>query len=262
MSRYGILIHAKFCEKMKVEEPIVYDGLENFTCSQYEPNNINQAVGKKSHFIYDFNFCPINRKGTMTPYQRARKRKLEKKHGKFPTDGLRTTTKRIFSRLAQKAPGTLTLYTDLHFQYRRVVEEDLPHLKIEHLKTSSKAIRSYSNPLFAVNHIDLQTRQETATFRRETIAFNKHSIAMQEGFLLYALYRNYLRPKFFKKQKTNPLSSTTSPAMKVGATNKILSFKELFGCRVLPTQVKLNEDWRNLYHRIDPLSRRPIKMAA
>jgi hypothetical protein len=107
----------------------------------------------------------------------------------------------------------------------------------------------------------LQIRQETAAFRRETIAFSKHSIAMLEGYFLYVLYRNYLRPKFFKKPVGDPRSKE-SPAMRVGITDRILTFHELFDLRVLPTHVELNEDWKNLYHRVDPLSRRPIKMAA
>ena len=260
MSRWGLLKHAKFCENLQVEEPIVYDGLENFSFSQYDPNNINQALGKDSFFVYDFNFSPLNRKGAMTDGQKKKKRLIEKALGKYPTDEIRTTTRRIFKRLLEKSNGPLILHSDEHFQYRRVVEEDLRAENIVHLKTSSKAVRNYQNPLFAVNYLDLQIRQESAAFRRETIAFSKHSIAMQESYFLYTLYRNYMRPKFFKKQ-TDPLSRR-SPAMRLGLTKKILKFEEFFGHRVLPLHVKLNEDWKNLYHRIDPLSRRPIKMAA
>lgn len=261
MNRWGILRHAKFCGGLKVEEPLVYDGLENFSFSQYDPNNINQAIGKESFFIYDFNFSPINRKGTMTPFQALKKKKLEEIHGAYPRDGLRTSTRRIFKRLLEKSEGKLTLYSDEHFQYRKVVEEDLKAEKIIHLKTSAKINRNYQNPLFAVNYVDLQVRQELAAFRRETIAFSKHSIAMMESYVLYALYRNYMRPKFFKAPKDDPLASQ-SPAMRLGLTKKILSFKEFFGVRVLKTQVPLNEDWANFYHRIDHLSRRPIKAAA
>jgi hypothetical protein len=112
-----------------------------------------------------------------------------------------------------------------------------------------------------VNYLDLQIRQEAASFRRETIAFNKHSIAMLESYFLYVLYRNYMRPKFFKSPLGDP-RSRESPAMRVGVADRIFAFREFFGVRVLPTQVALNEDWKNLYHRVDVLSRRPIKFAA
>jgi len=259
MSAWGLLQHVKFSGELKIEEPIVYDGLENFSYSQYDPNNLNHAVGKRTLFTYDFNFCPINRKGRMSPYQVKRKAELEKQYGAYPRNAIRASTRKIFSRLLERSEGRLVLYTDNHFQYRRVVEEDLDAKRFVHLKTSSKVHRNYRNPLFAVNNIDMQARHNLAAFKRETIAFSKHSVAMQESFALYMLFRNYMRPKFYRKRKTDPECSRKSPAMYLGITDKILSFKEMYSERVLPTQVKLNEEWRLLIERIDPLSRRPIQ---
>src|SRR5690606_25093587 len=125
----------------------------------------------------------------------------EKEFGKYPTNSIRTSTKKVLSRLCERVERSLTLYSDEHFQYRRVVEIDLKNKKILHFKTSSKAPRTSNNPLYPVNYLDLQIRQESSAFRRETIAFSKHSIAMQESYFLYVLYRNYMRPKFFKKSK-------------------------------------------------------------
>ena len=108
----------------------------------------------------------------------------------------------------------------------------------------------------------MQARHNRAAFKRETIAFSKHSIAMQESFTLYMAYRNYMRPKFWGTHRSDPASSKKSPAMELGITNKILSFKEFFQTKVTPHQVKLNQEWKNLYHRIDPLSRRTIQALA
>jgi transposase-like protein len=257
LAKWGLLRHVKLTGDLKIQEPIVYDGLENFSFSQYEPNNINHAVGKNSLFTYDFNFCPLNRKGMMTNFQANRKAQLEREHGAFPRDAIRTATRRIFARLLSKT-GELTIFSDRHFQYRRVVEIDLKDAKIEHIKISSKVHRNFKNPLFAVNNIDLQARHNLAAFKRETIAFSKNSIAMQESFLLYMLHRNYRRPKFWGTHRSDPLSSKKSPAMEVGITDSILSFKDFYAERVLPTQVELHEDWKNLLARVDPLSRQKI----
>lgn len=262
MSRWGILKHASLTEELKIEEAIVYDGLENFSFSQYDPNNINHAIGKKSLFLYDFNFAPLNRKGRMSLWQARKKAWLEKQHGLYPRDAIRTSTKRIFQRLVEKSEKSLVLYTDRHFQYRRVVQFDLRRARIEHIKISSKVHRNFHNPLFAVNNIDLQARHNLSAFKRETIAFSKHSVAMQDSFLLYAMERNYMRPKFWGTHRSDPLSSKKSPAMELGITGKILSFDEFFGERVMPTQVRLNEDWKNFYDRVDPDSRRPIARVA
>lgn len=257
MAKWSALKHLKFTENLQIKEPIVFDGLENFTFSQYDPNNINQAAGKDSLFLYDFNYCPLNRKGRMTSQQKKRKAEIEKKHGHYPRDAIRTSTKRVIKRLLKKTER-LTFLSDEHFEYQRVVKEDLGDRDIVHLRFSSKLHRNYNNPLHGVNFIDLDVRQKLAAFRRETIAFAKHSIAMQESYVPYMTYRNYRRPRFWQPQKLDPTCHLRSPAMDVGITNKILEFDEFFGQRVFPTQVQMSEDWQNLYDRVDPLSRRPI----
>lgn len=263
MSQWAQLKDAELTKNLEIKEPIVYDGLENFSFSQYEPNNINHAVGKDSLFTYDMNFAPMNRKGKMNPAQKRKKTLLEDQFGEFPKNILRTTTKRIFERLLARTKKPLRLFTDRHFQYRNVVHElnatkTEKERRIQHWQTSSKAYRNYRNPLFAVNNIDMQARHNLAAFKRETIAFAKHSIAMQESFNLYVIHRNYMRPKFWGTHRSDPESSKKSPAMEVGIAKSILTFKEFFGQRVMLDHVRLNEDALNLYRRIDPLSRHTI----
>jgi hypothetical protein len=263
IARWAELKHAKLSERLLIQEPIVYDGLENFSFSQYDPNNINHAVGKRSLFIYDFNFSPLNRKGRMTLFQKEKNRRLQQEHGPYPKHAIRADSTRIFRRLLKKAKDkSLTLYSDRHFQYRKSVEEDLKEAKIMHIRVSSKIHRNFHNPLFAVNNVDLQARHNQAAFKRETIAFSKHEIAMQDSFLVYACYRNYMRPKFWGTHRSNPKSSVTSPAMELKITKKILSFKEFFSGRVRPTQIELNEDARDRYLRIFRHTRRVIAQAS
>jgi hypothetical protein len=260
MSRWCELKHAEFTRELGLEEAIVYDGLENFSHSQFDPNNINHAVGKKSLFIYDFNFAPLNRKGRMSGRQIEKKKILENRFGSYPRDAIRSSTRRIFERLLKR--GKLVLFSDNHFQYRRVVEVDLGKEKIEHIKVSSKIYRNFRNHLFAVNNIDLQARHNLAAFKRETIAFAKHEIAMQDSFTIYAAYRNYMRPKFWGTHRSDPRSSKKSPAMELGVTKKILTFNEFFQERTLPSQVRLNEDALARYDRRMSFSRRVIAKAS
>ena len=216
MARFALLKHVELSGSIKIEEPIVYDGLENFAYSQFDPNNINHAVGKSSLFIYDFNFAPLNRKGMMSPWQKRKKRLLEEEHGHYPRDAIRTKSREIFARLlARSAKPKLTLHTDRHFQYCRAIQWDLDKSKFEHLRTSSKISRNFHNPLFAVNNIDLQARHNLSAFKRETIAFSKHSVAMQESFLLYSVYRNYMRPMYWGTHRSDPECARVSPAMRL-----------------------------------------------
>jgi len=255
MARWGLREHAHRVRKLKIREPIVYDGLENFSFSQYDPNNLNHAVGKNSLFTWDFNLCPLNRKGRMSPRQRARKALLEEKYGSYPKDAIRASTKRILRRLLGKTEE-LDLYSDRHFLYRRAIELDLSRKqakRIHHVTVSSKVARNFVNPLFAVNNVDMQARHNLAPFKRETIAFSKNTVAMQEAFALYMIHRNYLRPKFWGTHRSDPECSKRSPAMEVGAARKIETFKEYFS-KWRP-QTKLHKEWRDLIQGHDPLWR-------
>jgi transposase-like protein len=262
MARWAILKHAKLSGEIIIKEPIVYDGLENFSFSQYDPNNLNHAVGKKSLFTYDFNLCPINRKGRMSPFQQGKKLRLEKTFGSYPKNAIRTSSTKIFTRLHQRAELPFVLYSDKHFQYKRSLALDLAKLEVTHITVSSKVCRNFHNPLFAVNNIDMQARHNLAAFKRETIAFAKNPIAMLESFVLYMAHRNYMRPKFWGTHRSDPLCSKRSPAMELGITEKILNFNEFFKERICITQVKLHQDWQNLYNRADPLSRQTITNVA
>lgn len=257
MARRGLLLHAKLSGTLPVDEPIVYDGLENFSFSQYQPNNINHVVGKETLFTYDFNFSPLNRKGRMSERQRRIHRKLNEKFGKFPQNSIRESTSKILRRMFTRMKSPV-LYSDRHYAYEKSVRMDLKKFRVTHYRVSSKIARNFKNHLFAVNNVDMQARHNLSAFKRETIAFSKHTVAMQESFLLYVIFRNYMRPKFWGTHRSDPETSKKSPAMYAGITNKILSFDEFFGMEVLPKEVKLNEDQKRLYQREDPYSRQKI----
>lgn len=257
MLRFGLLKHVLLSQSLKIQEPIVFDGIENFSFSQYEPNNLHHAVGKDSLFIYDFNLAPLNRKGRMSHRQRSRLRQLNKKHGKFKQNAIRLECRKIFHRLRER--GMDELISDRHFQYQRALL-DINYRGL-HVKVSSKIARNFKNKLFAINNIDLQVRHNLAAYKRETIAFAKNSIAMLETFALHSIFRNYMRPKFWKAHRSDPLSNKISPAMQLGIVNRIMSFQDFFSQRVPFTHVNLHEDFAGLYHRIYPSSWQKIALS-
>jgi len=259
LSRWGLLELAKDLKKIKITESIAYDGIENFSFSQYDPNNINHAIGRESLFIYDFNFCPINRKGRMSECQKLKKQEIEKIHGRYPPRAIENCTKKIFERLLEKSPAYLALHTDNHYLYRSALERITKRKNIAHFITPSIVARNYRNRLFAVNHLDMLTRHRLADFKRETIAFAKTSQSMVESFILLAVHKNYMRPKFVKKHSADPNANKQSPAMHLGLRKKILSFYEFFEQRSTKVQVNLNEDWLSFFERKDAFSRRPIR---
>lgn len=250
MAQWGFLRHHQLTLNLKIQEPIAYDGLENFSGSQYDPNQIQHAIGKESLFIYDFNFVPLNRKGRMSPLQKRVRSRIEREKGRYFPRAIRSSTQTILRRLYGKRADTkkpLILYTDEHFQYRRAIERDMKDCLIQQVRVSSKRTRNYQNILFPVNHADLNIRQNVGAFSRETICFSKTPAAMVRKYCLYMIYKNYFRPQFVKKLKRRPKAHLQTPAMVLGLTDHTMSFYEFFNWRLSPKQVDLNAEWQSFY---------------
>ncbi len=239
--------HNKVCE-LKIAEELCFDGLENFAKSQYDVNNIQQAIGRDSLFIYDFNYAPLNRKGKMSIWQKQRLAEIEAKFGRYNPRSIRIATKDILERLSYKrclVKKHFTVLSDEHFQYRRVVKMDLKTHAIEHITISSKACRNFQNILFNVNHADLVIRQQVKAFARETISFSKTAASMCQKYALFMVHKNYMTPQFTKVHVRRPLAHLQSPAQSIGLTNKIAEFGEIFSRRSMPDdQKQLNPDWQ------------------
>jgi transposase-like protein len=259
MARWTLLKLAKDQESMRIKEPVAFDGLENFSFSQYDPNNLNHAVGKESYYIYDFNLSPMNRKGLMSHRQKVRSRILEEKYGKYPASAIEDGARKIFERLLQKSEGTLELHSDNHFSYRSALSKIIGNERIAHFITPGKTARNFRNRLFPINHTDMLTRHHLADYKRETISFAKTTQAMMESFILFAGRKNYRRPRFLNPHQRDPRAHLESPAMKLGLEKKIVSFNEFYSQRISRYHVRLNEDWESLFRGLDPTSRRPIR---
>ena len=218
MAQWSLVRHNELIRDVKISEPIAYDGLENFAYSQYDPNHIQQCVGSKSLFIYDFNFAPLNRKGRMSDRQKIVREQLEAQFGRYQPRAIRIATREIIKRIYAKwdqSVGSMVLLSDEHFQYKRAVKRDLKDLKIQHATISSKETRNYQNILFPVNHSDLLIRQHVGAFSRETICFSKTAPRMIQKFALFMVWKNFFRSLFVKEHVKRPEATVRTPAMEL-----------------------------------------------
>jgi transposase-like protein len=263
MAKQALSFHSNLLDRLKIMEPLCFDGLQNFAGSQYDVNNIQQALGRDSLFIYDFNFASLNRSGRMSDWQKRRLSEIERDHGRYNQKSIRKATCDLFKRLHKKwgLPSDFTLLSDEHFQYRRVVNRDLRHLRINHVTISSKACRNFQNILFPVNHADLMIRQQLGAFARETISFSKKPGAMCQKYALYMVYKNYMTPQFTKKHVRRPDAHTKSPAEHVGLFENILEFKDIFCNRSTETDShRLNDDWKHFWRgEVPPAHTRDLR---
>lgn len=259
MSQQALLFQTKATKDLRIKEPIAFDGLENFARSQYEPNNLNHAIGRDSYFIYDFNFAPLNRKGRMSDRQKLKNDKLQVSLGRVPKTAIKISSLALFKRLLERRDEKeerITLLTDQHFLYRKALHSlgTKAHL-IEHQSVSSKASRTYKNILFPVNHTDLLTRQHVKAFARETISFSKTEGAMVQKYALFMVWKNFLRPQFTKSHKLDPKSNSETPAQKLNLTNRILKFGDVFQRKLFKNHTPLNQDWALFFLAKTPFKR-------
>ena len=252
LAQRALDFHQATTSNLLISEPICIDGLENFAKSQYEPNNVNHAVGYNSLFIYDENFAPLNRKGRTSDQQKLRLAAIESIEGRFDPRAIRTSfadlVRRLYSKRADKG-SPLQIISDEHFQYRRALARELFSLKIRHDTISSKVWRNFQNILFSANHSDLLIRKMLAPFMRETISFSKTHGMMMQKYGLFAVYKNYMQPQFSKKHVRRPRAHLESPAMALGLFEKVLKFEDIFSERSRECSTCIwNEDWKAFWH--------------
>jgi len=239
-----------------IDENIAYDGFETFTFSQFSPCYVNTAVGLKSHFIYHNTFSPLNRKGRMTDLQKIKQNNLLQEFGPYPQDSVFQESQYILQEINARVNEKTILYSDEHQSYRRAFNSNLT--KISHETISSKARRDARNPLFAINHLHLLYRHFLCSQRRETIAFQKHEAALLEKVQLMKIYRNFLQPKFTKKNSVDEYAHLWSPAMYLKITDRILHFNDIFGKRMMRSHFHFDERENNFLDRYYPYSRRKM----
>ena len=254
MARQSIIFEKNHYPQ-KINENVAYDGFETFTGSQFSPCYVNTAVGSHSMFIYHNTFSPLNRKGRMTPEQRMTNKKLIKKYGLYPQSSVYEESLYVMKNLSRLAAGH-TLFTDEHKSYQRAYKSFNCQMNLKTI--NSKMRRDSSNPLFPINRLHNLYRHYFSSQQRETISFQKHEAALMEKLQLMKIYRNFMNPKFVKKNKYDHHAHEWSPAMYVGVATKIMTFEEIFGVRKLDSQVKLDQREIDFIKRNYPFSRKKI----
>jgi hypothetical protein len=245
LADWGRNQHLKLIENKKIQGPLVYDGLETFSKSQYDPCHINHMITKESLFVIYFGYAPLNRKGAMTPEQRLKLLKMER----YPKNAVYRNTTSVHREVLRRVKENtkLVVHTDDHPSYKKSVKRTnrSKNNKIVHLVTPSRDHRGRNNHLFAVNHMDLLCRQQSAPMRRETIAFAKKPTALLDAYTLLMVRKNYMRPCFIKKQVRDPTAHTHTPAMKEGICKKKFTFKDFYGgVRVPDTHLRVPREWQ------------------
>ena len=243
LGRHCLLFHERVRPKGPIAEPLALDSFQSFEFSQYFVTQYHVVAGQESHFFHGFTESECRRSGAMTPVQRRKRERLERKLGRPDP---RAIEKDVAALLSIVAPGPqeLELHTDEHKGYPRAVRR-VRHLAVRHRTISSRAARTTRNPLFAINLIDLLIRHSSANHKRETPAYSKRRQGAIERLWVFLVWRNYV--KWFSEFRPGE-----TPAMRIGLTDRRLSFDEITARRLFPTRGRVPERWQDYYYRRIP----------
>jgi transposase-like protein len=201
LGRHCLLLHERLRPRQAPREPLVLDGFRTFEYGQYWPFDLNLLVGV-SHYVYGFNEAELRRSGTMRPAQRAKRTRLEARHGRAVPHATEQAVEELVGRIVP-AGAAAEIHSDEHVSYPRAFAR-LPDRVIEHTTTSSRASRTPRNPLFPVNLADLLLRHTSANHKRETIAFSKRRQGALYRAAVWMVWRNYVKSRSEKRRDPPP----------------------------------------------------------
>ena len=238
LGRHCQLFHERYRPRGPLREPLALDGFQSFEYSQFHPTWYHVVAGRRSHFFYGFTDSELRRSGRMTPAQQRTRRALEQRHGRPRSRSVEEETATVLA-IVCPSPQAIELHTDEHRDYPRALRR-LPHLRVRHLTTPSRAARTPENPLFAINLLDLLIRHSGANHKRETIAFAKRRQMAIWRLWVMLVWRNYM--KWVSERRRQD-----TPAMRLGILGRRLSVSAVLSRRLFVSRAGLPRRWQTYY---------------
>jgi transposase-like protein len=251
LARHCLLFHSLTLSSAPLREPLVVDGFESFSLSQFFPFHANLAAGAHSWFLYHFTHASLRRKGAMTHSQKLIRAQLERLHGRPDPKAIERSMAELLKPLLLMLPpaSCLLLHSDDHPAYPRALlrlRRLLPLCPpIHHRVTPATDRRTQRNPLFPVNLADLLLRHGSANHRRETIAFSKQLQPAIDRLAVFLVWRNYI-----KKRRENEPEPAQTAAMAAGVCRKPLTWRRVLRSRLFPGLIELPAAWQAYYARL------------
>jgi hypothetical protein len=97
--------------------------------------------------------------------------------------------------------------------------------------------------MFAADLLHKLLRHSQAHHHRRTIAFGRRANAIVERTALMAVWRNFI--KGVSERRPDP----TTPAMRLGVTDRAWSWRDVLSRRRFPGRLTLPEGWMKVYRR-------------
>ena len=234
-------------ERPSIREPIVSDHFEAFVGMQENALAVATAVGARSWFVYDLEPA-WHRRDTNASRRRPR---VAPSPGSFE----RSVTRLVDTLLALVPfPRTVKLISDDDPTYPRAIARHLQRGRIRHRAFRNpprrrrraprdEATRRRDAALFSVDLLHKLHRNWLSDHRRETLAFGRRGEAVMERLAHLAVFRNLVQGISERK------NDTTTPAMRLGLTERPWRWSDVLAERRFPTRIRLAESATRVYKR-------------
>jgi hypothetical protein len=171
------------------------DEAESFEGSRRaRPLTIPILIHGPSRFIVAFGV------GTLPP----RRRSLQRHGAPRRVNQSDKVVRQCLRRLVRFAKPGSVLATDRKPSYGKILRELDREGKIVHETTSSKLPRGKASALFDVNHTLAMHRDGLSRLRRQTWNHAKKAMRVLKHLAVYALWRNFRRPRFNRDRTVTP----------------------------------------------------------
>jgi hypothetical protein len=255
LGRHSMLLLARALAALEgqLDEPIVFDHFETFELTQDLPLGVATPVGARSWFVYGIDPAPHARTGHRSP---AQERRREKRAKRAARGGYVGSAQRMLDRLLPLCPEgrQLHLLGDGKPAYGQAVAR--------HPRSGEITLDCHPNPrrgpkgsprspeavardeaMFPVDLLHMLLRHSLAAHRRETIAFGRRLNAIVERLFVAAIWRNFVKGVSERK------GDRTTPAMRLGLTDRPWTWERVLGWRLFPDRERLEGIWLELYRR-------------
>lgn len=247
LAAQAVLWHQRHEQQLlgRLEEPLDLDGLRQLVQSVHQMAEINTLYTAHSGFCLASSAFAIRQGVGKDPLRLERRELSEARWGK-PDPAARI--KAVGALLARIEPLmrrgiVLELRTDLEPDYLEPMRALAQRRPVRHVVVSSRARRDENNPLWMANHKHRLQRHAAANLRRETLAQSKRLYGLQDRMELQRLWLNVTKGV----SERTATQRRTTPAMKLGLEQRVLTGRDLFRERLFPRRCGLTEDRQKFY---------------
>lgn len=216
-------LHDNVLRQLPPDRSFLLDEEETYEQASIRPLTVPILIEQRTWFVVATEVGRIRRLAKPGTARRLRQDEEEARFGQRP-DESNECVDRILRRLAELAPGTVTLLSDEKTSYGSIGRAVFGE-RLTHLTTPGSAPRTIDNPLFPINTTIAMTRDNNGRLRRKSWLVTKRRQFLQLQLHIFTVYRNYIRYRF------NHDRPDETPAVLLGLLTRALSFAEVLEWR-------------------------------